>query len=222
MTAESQKALEQEMRRIYREVTAYRKQHGGTPRGMNVLYSPPILRPKLMIVSIQGSAGDRKLPQEKWPCKFSYSEQVHPFGTSLFGAFGRIGLTHVLLCHTVATNIAFPQTDLGFTEWLKTPGAPEWLSKSVGWIEEFIKLMSPAVILTYGKQPFLHLMGREKRTNQTVEQTSKEGIPLIGCNYPLYNNLPDDKHDDAIRRVERLIKDSTTTFPDACNPNQQE
>ena len=42
---------------IYAEANAYADDVGGVERGMNILYTPLMLRPRLMVVSTQG-AGD--------------------------------------------------------------------------------------------------------------------------------------------------------------------
>ena len=56
MTVDSQVALERAVQRIYDEANDYAELHGGVQHGMNVLYGPPILKPRVMMVSVQGVA----------------------------------------------------------------------------------------------------------------------------------------------------------------------
>ena len=64
LVAANQLELEGEVRRIYAEANAYADQVGGVEQGMNILYTPPRLRPRLMVVSMQG-AGDDGVRQRK-------------------------------------------------------------------------------------------------------------------------------------------------------------
>ena len=56
--AASQLALERDVSRIYAEANAYADDVGGVENGMNILYTPPRLHPRLMVVSMQGAGDD--------------------------------------------------------------------------------------------------------------------------------------------------------------------
>ena len=211
MVADSQCALEREVQRIYDEANAYADHHGGVCYGMNILYGPPILRPKVMIVSIQGGGKDRKPPQTKWPLELTYRKQGHPsrgnrrsdFGSKLVTDFERAGLAHVLNSNAVATNIAFPQAPK-YDEWLRIQGAKEWLQKSSEWVVELVELTAPKAILTYGAEPFKRLVGRKK--NGVVEETTtKNTTPLVGCHHLAAWGLKLVERDHAIARLKKLI-----------------
>ena len=213
MTVDSQGDLEREVRCIYDEANAYATLHGGVQYGMNVLYGPPILKPKVMIVSIQGGAADGRAPQTKWPTDFVYLTKEHPFGKRLVGDFESAGLGDILSDSVVATNIAFPQAP-DFGKWRGSLIAQAWLKKSTSWVKELIRLMQPEVILTYGSPPFSRLVGRSKR--QIVEQTTFNGTPLVACDHLASRRLTRDDRSDAIDRVRRLI-DSRATSPEDQN-----
>ena len=202
MIVECQVALEQGVQRIYDEANAYADLNGGVCHGMNVLYGPPIMGAKDMVVSIQGGGRDRKRPRKTWPPELTYLNKAHPFGAKLVKDFQSAGLFDILSHSTVATNIAFPQAP-DFNQWRKRPGAREWLEKSTAWVQELIRMVRPVVILTYGSPPFLRLVGRAKRG--MVEQTKLNGTPLVACDHLASRRLTRDARSDAVARVERLI-----------------
>ncbi|MDE2812490.1 MAG: hypothetical protein OXM01_05675, partial [Gemmatimonadota bacterium] len=190
------------VQRIYDEANAYADLNGGVPHGMNVLYGPPILAAKVMVVSIQGGGRDGKRPQTTWPFELAYLNQEHPFGARLVEDFQSAGLFDTLSHSTVATNIAFPQAP-DFNQWRKRPDARAWLEKSTAWVQELIRLLRPVVILTYGSPPFFRLVGRAKRG--MVEQTKLNGVPLVACDHFASRRLTRDARADAVARVKRLI-----------------
>ena len=202
MTIGPQEALEREVQRIYDRANEYAELHGGVQHGMNVLYGPPILKPKVMIVSIQGGAADGKPPQKTWPSRFVYLDRKHPFGSKLSRDFETAGLVDVLSKSAVATNIAFPQAR-EFGQWRRSSAAQAWLEKSTDWVNELLRLMEPAVIITYGSPPFFRLVGRRKRG--IVEQTTWNGTPLVACDHLASRRLSLDARNDAIETVKRLL-----------------
>ena len=157
---QTQASLKAETRRIYEEANRYADGHGDVGHGMNILYGPPILNPRVMIVSAQGGGADRNR-QRTWPANLEYSASGYEFGRRLARDFKKAGLRDVLENHTVGTNIAFPQAP-GFDDWLRKPGSEVWLEKSLAWVEELVKLMPPRVILTYGATPYVTLLGTGK------------------------------------------------------------
>lgn len=201
MTVDSESALKREVKRIYVEANDYAHLHGGVQRGMNVLYGPPILRPKVMIVSVQGGGADGKPPQTTWPPELAYLDGRHEFGRRLVRDFDNAGLGHVLRQCTVATNLVFPQA-ADFGKWQRTPGAQAWLAKSAAWATQLIMLMGPKVLLTYGNAPFERLTSRRKRNK--VEETQWQGIPLIACGH-LMRGARLEERADAMARVKRLV-----------------
>ena len=198
---DSQEALERQVQRIYDEANNYAKLHGGVEHGMNVLYGPPIPNPKVMIVSLQGGGKDGKAPQTTWPGELAYLDGRHEFGRRLVRDFDKGGLGDVLRRNTVATNLAFPQAER-FAPWLRTPGAQAWLERSAAWMDRLIALIRPKLLLTYGKDSFERLSGRPKRNR--IEETKRNGIPLIGCGH-LIQGARLDERAEAIDRVRRLI-----------------
>ena len=204
MTAESQEALESEVRRIYAEANAYAELHGGVGHGMNVLYGPPILNPKVAIVSLQGGGQDGKPPQTTWPEELAYLDGRHEFGRRLVRDFEGAGLGDVLRHSTVATNLAFPQAGR-FAPWLRTPGARVWLEKSSAWMDRLIALMQPKVLLAYGKEPFERLAGRPKR--KRVDEAMRRGVPVVGCGHLIQGASLVDRA-EAMGRVKRVIGES--------------
>ena len=203
MTNDPQEALEREVQRIYDAANEYAELHGGVRHGMNVLYGPPILKPKVMIVSIQGGAADGKPPQKTWPSRFVDLDRKHPFGSKLIRDFETAGLVDVLSESAVAINIAFPQAR-EFGQWRRTRAAQAWIEKSADWVRKLLRLMEPAVIITYGSPPFFRLVGRRKRG--IVEQTTWNGTPLVACDHLASRHLSLDARNDAIERVRRLIE----------------
>ena len=216
MTVESQQSLEREVQRIYDEAGAYAKLHGGVEGGMNVLYGPPMLDPKVMIVSLQGGGKDGKAPQTTWPGELAYLDGRHEFGRRLVRDFDGAGLGHILRGSTVATNLAFPQASR-FAAWLRSAGARGWMDQSAAWLERLLALMRPAVLLTYGKEPFERLTGRRKRNR--VEETTRRGIPLIGCGHLIQGATLADRV-EAISRVKKLI-DSAAAYRSHGAPDQE-
>lgn len=180
--------LETQVGRIYCEVNRFADTHGGVECGLNVLYGPPIANPLVFIVSMQGGGAD-KIRQRTWPPKLLYTNGEHDFGSRLQSDFQEAGLVDVLETKTVATNIAFPQAK-EFAKWRRKPGSDRWLAKSLEWVEDLIRLMPPRVLLTYGEDPFRHLMGRKKtsRVEQTMWRPSSPDaqqtpVALVGCGH---------------------------------------
>ena len=201
MTINSQRALERDVQRIYEEANDYADLHGGIQHGMNVLYGPPILKPKVMIVSVQGGGADGKSPQTTWPSELAYLDGRHEFGRRLIRDFDNAGLGQVLRQSTVATNLAFPQA-AEFGKWQRTSGAQAWLEKSASWAKRLIMLMDPTMLLTYGTPSFERLTSKRKRCK--VEETQWNGMPLVGCGH-LTRGARREERADAMERVKRLI-----------------
>ena len=102
------KLLEQEVSRIYAEANAYADEVGGVENGMNILYTPPRLRPRLMVVSMQG-AGDDGERQVTWPELNQYAVRGYSFGKRMTADFDEAGMARLFRLETVATNLAFAQ-----------------------------------------------------------------------------------------------------------------
>ena len=79
------------MRRIYMEVNRYADDVGGVEDGLSVLFSPPMLNPKLMIISMQGGAG-RNNRQRCWPSQMVYVKSPFGFGKRMTSDFDGAGL----------------------------------------------------------------------------------------------------------------------------------
>ena len=201
--------LETQVSRIYREVNGFADAHGGVECGLNVLYGPPIANPLVFIVSMQGGGADKNR-QRKWPPKLLYANDKHQFGSRLRRDFEEAGLGDVLEDKTVATNVAFPQAK-EFAKWRRRPGSDCWLTKSLEWVEELIRLMSPRVILTYGEDPFRYLMQRKKTfpVELTTWQPStpdapQAPVPLVGCGH-LMRGATKAERREAMQLVHRTI-----------------
>ena len=118
MAANSQGELEREVRRIYSEANAYADEAGGVKSGMNILYTPPKMRPRLMIVTLRG-AGDDGVRQRTWPDCNLYSVSRYSFGKRMTADFDQAGMSELFREETVATNLAFAQAK-EFGKWRTT------------------------------------------------------------------------------------------------------
>lgn len=169
---------------IYGEVNRFADETGGIEYGLNVLYGPPISKPTVMVVSIQGGGKDR-CRQRTWPERLQYLDSAYGFGQRLEGDFIRAGLAEVLNAATVATNIVFPQWPAdrgGFEGWKRQPSAAAWLARSREWLSVLVDAMAPRVILTYGKPAFEELTGRPKNKG-TLAIGHYRTFPVIGCGH---------------------------------------
>ena len=176
--------LRRKVHRIYSEVNRFADETGGIEYGLNVLYSPPISKPAVMVVSIQGGGKDR-CRQRTWPDRLQYLDSAYGFGQRLEGDFMRAGLAEVLNAATVATNIVFPQWPAdrgGFEGWKRQPSAAAWLGRSRKWLSALVDAMAPRVILTYGKPAFEELTGRSKHKG-TLAIGSYRTFPVVGCGH---------------------------------------
>lgn len=175
--AKSQDEPKGEVRRIYAEANAFAHKAGGVDHGMNILYTPPRLRPKVMIVTMQG-AGDDQERQYTWPDRNQYAFSRFPLGREMTADFDRAGMSELFRADTVASNLAFPQAK-DFGNWRRTGLGKTWLTKSRRWLDELIALMAPRSLLTYGSPPFKELTGQYKVGGQMCEATYG-GIPVVG------------------------------------------
>ena len=116
------------MRRIYAEANAYADEVGGVEYGMNILYTPPRLRPKVLVVSTQG-AGDDSVRQRTWPEHNQYAVSCYSFGRKMTADFDEAGMSRMFRLETVATNLAFPQSR-DFDRWRRN-GRRETLAGKV-------------------------------------------------------------------------------------------
>ena len=209
----NQATLEKKIKKIYHDANAYADQVGGVEYGMNILLSPPIKGPALMVVSLQGGGADRRR-QKCWPDRFVYADDgnPYPFGKRMRKDFEELILLDVLKTKAVASNIVFPQwpsSKGGFDGWRKQPTADGWLAKSKQWLEELVHLMGPKVILTYGKKPFEELTG-ETKTKDVVAQASFGGVPVVGCGH-LMRGANLNERRAATSRVAKLIGGACST-----------
>ena len=190
MVACSQSELEHEVRRIYKEaIDCYLADVDDAKSGMSVLYTPPMLRPKLMVVSMQGGGADGKC-QPTWPKRNVYAavhdgeiEAVgnHNFGDQMTTDFDEAGMGSMFRCKTVITNLAFAQAK-EFGEFSGTQRGKKWLKRSREWLDQLICLMEPRVMLTFGKEPFEKLTGKPKHGGKLAEATHR-GVPVVGCGH---------------------------------------
>ena len=203
----SEADLREKVRRIYGEVNRFADETGGIEYGLNVLYGPPILRPTVMVVSVQGGGKDG-CRQRTWPDRLQYLDSAHGFGQRLEGDFIRAGLAEVFRTATVATNIVFPQWP-GFGDWKRQPCASAWLARSRSWLSALIDVMAPRVILTYGKPAFEELTGRPKQKG-TLAVGSYRTFPVVGCGY-LMRGATRSERNDALAAVADIANED----PDA-------
>ena len=199
--AVSEEELKRQVRRIYAEANAYADEVGGVEHGMNILYTPPRLRPKVMVVSMQG-AGDDGVRQRKWPEHNQYAVSCYGFGKTMKGDFDDAGLSRLFRRETVATNLAFAQAK-EFDRWRRTSVGKGWLEKSREWLDELIGLMAPRVLLTYGSPPFEALTGMHKAGGELAEATYCR-IPVVGCSHLSRNAATPGERHAAMARIREL------------------
>ena len=201
LAANSQGELEREVRRIYLEANAYADEVGGVERGMNILYTPPRMRPRLMIVTMQG-AGDDGVRQRTWPDCNVYADGRYSFGRSMTADFDSAGMSELFREETVGTNLAFAQAR-EFGKWRTTSVGKGWLKESRKWLDELIELMAPRVLLTYGSPPFERLTGERKLGGKIGEATCR-GIPVVGCSHYSRNAATPEERRAVMARVRKL------------------
>ena len=201
LVAASQLALEREVSRIYAEANAYADDMGGVEDGMNILYTPPRLRPRLMVVSMQG-AGDDGVRQVRWPERNQYAVSSYSFGKRMTADFDDAGMAGLFRLETVATNLAFAQAK-HFDKWRRTSVGKGWLERSRSWLDELIALMAPRVLLSYGSPPFEALTGLHKAGGQLAEATYC-GIPVVGCGHYSRNAATPEERRAAMARIREL------------------
>ena len=201
MVAASQLELEREVSRIYAEANAYADEVGGVENGMNILYTPPRLRPSLMVVSTQG-AGDDGVRQVKWPEHNQYAVSSYSFGERMTADFDDAGMDRLFRLEIVATNLAFAQAK-DFNTWRRTSVGKGWLERSRMWLDELIGLIAPRVLLTYGSPPFEALTGMHKARGQIAEATYC-GIPVVGCSHYSRNAATPEERRAVMARVGEL------------------
>lgn len=201
MAANSQGELEREVRRIYAEANAYADEVGGVESGMNILYTPPRMRPRLMIVTMQGSGGDG-VRQSTWPDRNLYADGLYRFGKNMTADFDRADMSRLFREETVATNLAFAQAK-EFGKWRTTPVGNGWLKKSTQWLDELIELMAPRALLTYGSPPFEELTG-ERKAGGKVGEGSYRGIPVVGCSHYARNRATPEERCAVMAKVRSL------------------
>jgi hypothetical protein len=191
LAVKSLAALEEHVQAVYDDANAYADQVGGVEYGMNILLGPPIVRPLIMIVSLQGAGADKTI-QRTWPKELLYSQpalDVNPrdgrpngFGQRLRKDFEARDMSEVLQTRVAASNIVFPQWP-NFSEWCgRGTLAAGWNSRSRKWLIELIQAMAPKVILTYGAPAFQVLTGQQKRKKE-LGRGVFGGTPVIGCGH---------------------------------------
>ena len=189
------------MRRIYAEANAYADDVGGVELGMNILYTPPRLRPRLMVVSMQG-AGDDGVRQRKWPEHNEYAVSCYNFGKKMTADFDSAGMSRLFRQETVVTNLAFAQAK-EFDKWRRTSVGKGWLEQSRIWLDQLIGLMAPAVLLTFGSPPFKSLTGRHKAGGELAEAKYRD-IPVVGCSHYSRNVATARERRDVMARIREL------------------
>lgn len=199
--AKSLDELKREVRRIYSEANAFADKVGGVEHGMNILYTPPRLRPKVMIITMQG-AGDDGKRQRTWPDHNQYAFSEYPFGKEMTTDFDGAGMSELFRSDTVASNLAFPQAK-HFGVWRRTCLAKTWLKRSRLWLDELIVLMAPCSLLTYGSPPFQELTGLHKVGGQMCEATYG-GIPVVGCSHYAHNWATHEERRATMARILEL------------------
>ena len=199
--AANQLELEAEVRRIYAEANAYADEVGGVEHGMNILYTPPRWRPRVMVVSMQG-AGDDGVRQRKWPDHNQYAVSCYGFGKKMTADFDDAGMSRMFRLETVATNLAFAQAK-DFDKWSRTTVGKGWLQRSRDWLDELIGLMAPGVLLTYGSPPFRALTGMHKARGEPAEAPYR-GIPVVGCSHYSRNMATPEERRVVMARILEL------------------
>ena len=201
LAAANQVALEGEVRRIYAEANAYADEVGGVEYGMNILYTPPRLRPKVLVVSTQG-AGEDGVRQRTWPEYNQYAVSCYSFGKKMTADFDDAGMARMFRLETVATNLAFPQAR-DFDKWRRTSVGKGWLERSRAWVDELMGLMAPSVLLTYGSPTFQALTGMRKARGKPAEATYR-GIPVVGCSHYSRNMATPEERRAVMARIREL------------------
>ena len=201
MIANSLDELEREVRRVYAEANAFADKVGGVEHGMNILYTPPRLRPKVMIVTMQG-AGDDGKRQRTWPDRNQYALSCYRLGKEMTADFDGAGMSELFRSDTVASNLAFPQAK-HFKNWRSTCLGKTWLRKSRRWLDELIVLMAPCSLLTYGSPPFKELTGQHKVGGRMCEANYRD-IPVVGCSHYARNRATPEERQATMARVLEL------------------
>lgn len=201
MAAARQEELEQEVRRICAEANAFADGVGGVEHGMNILYTPPMLRPGLIVVCIQGAGGDG-VRQRKWPEHNRYAASNYAFGRKMTADFDDAGMSRLFRLDTVATNLAYAQAK-DFGKWRRTSVGKGWLGKSRNWLEELMGLMAPGAISTFGSPAFEALTGRHKRRGENAEAAHR-GIPVVGCSHYSRNAATPGERRAVMARIREL------------------
>ena len=189
------------MRQIYSEANAYADEVGGVERGMNILYTPPRMRPRLMIVTMQG-AGDDGVRQRTWPDCNLYAVSRYSFGKSMTADFDQAGMSELFREETVATNLAFAQAR-EFGKWRTTSVGKGWLQEPRKWLDKLIELMAPCVLLTYGSPPFKQLTG-EHKVGGKIGDAEYRSIPVIGCSHYSRNAATPEERLAVMARIREL------------------
>ena len=200
--ASTQDELEARVRRVYAAANDFADEVGGIEHGLNILYGPPILRPVVMVVSMQGGGADG-IRQREWPSRLHYLDPQYPFGKRLKSDFEYARLRHVLETQTVATNVVFPQWPR-FAEWERQPTAEAWRRRSRKWLDELVTAMAPTVILTYGQPPFVALTGSRKRKGY-VAVASFSNVPVVGCGHLMQGAARPERR-EALVRVKQMTE----------------
>ncbi|MCY3641127.1 MAG: hypothetical protein OXH37_08960, partial [Gammaproteobacteria bacterium] len=174
---------------------------GGVKSGMNILYTPPKMRPRLMIVTLQG-AGDDGVRQRTWPDCNLYAVSRYSFGKRMTADFDQAGMSELFREETVATNLAFAQAK-EFGKWRTTSVGRGWLQKSRKWLDELIELMAPRVLLTYGSPPFKQLTG-EHKVGGKIGEAEYRSIPVVGCSHYSRNAATPEERLAVMARIREL------------------
>ena len=74
-----QSELEVKVSKIYQQANEYAEECGGVEFGMTILYGPPILNPKVCLISLQGGGKDL-IVHRTWPERLYYLEDDYLFG----------------------------------------------------------------------------------------------------------------------------------------------
>ncbi len=205
--------IEKRVAKMYADMNALAITHGDRiKRGYNVLYGPPMVKPKLMLISFQ-PGGEDGIAYQTYPDTLAYVKDNFKFGKTLRKHMQEAGLSDVLEKHTVATTAVFAQAPASeSSKWATGKGSYKiWREFSLESVRELIDLMHPEVIVIFGtktkdifKPELTNTRHNHKQHILTYGEGELEGIPLVYCMH-LSQGWVASEVQKSFRKVKELL-----------------